>query len=91
MIYIELASWIALALLLATLHTFIPKQRPESPTLLYAAMILGALIGGLAVELTRIPLLVVGGYSIAKLLGALVISEVTTLFLQRPPSHPRTT
>jgi len=31
----------------------------------------------------------VGGYSFAKLLGALVVAEMMTIFLQAPPSYSR--
>ena len=87
MYWIEVSSWIVLALLLASLHAFVPKARPESPALIYMAVLFGALLGGFAVTVMPRPPFVVGGYSFGKLLGALVFGEAIALVVRKPPRH----
>jgi hypothetical protein len=72
---------------LASLHAFVPKARPESPALIYMAVLFGALLGGFAVAVMPRQPLVIGGYSFAKLLGALVFAEAVALVVRKPPRH----
>ena len=91
MFWIELSSWIVVGVVLASLHVFAPKVRPEAPVFIFAAVLIGAIFGGLAIGvLARAPF-VVGGYSFGKLLGALVFAEIGAMLARKPPHTARPT
>jgi hypothetical protein len=76
MIWIEMASWLAAGVLLASLHVFLPKQRPENPWLTFALICVFALVGGFGFGMMRPAPFVVGGFSFGRLIGAFVVGEL---------------
>jgi hypothetical protein len=91
--WIEMLSWVVVGLVLASLHTWLPRERTGSPSSVYAGACIGAIIGALVIGALRLARLEAGGYSFVRLSGAFVGGELGVLATWRPPHYrrPRTT
>jgi hypothetical protein len=89
--WLEIASWLAAALLLAGLHVWTPRHRVLRPSGVFVGALLGAVLGGVFAHVMLLEPFVAGSYSLWGLVTALIFAEVSILMAlairggERPP------
>jgi hypothetical protein len=74
--WLETGTWILLALFLAALHVWIPRERPARPTGVFSNAVVAALIGGYFIRILRIASLRLDGFSLSALIAAGIFAEI---------------
>jgi heme A synthase len=77
--WIELGSWIVMALLLARWHIRRRKEPLVRPSGVFTSAVFGALLGGWLVRMVGGSSFEIGGYSVAALLVAALLAEAGAL------------
>lgn len=86
---IDIASWLALALLLAGLHFWLPKERLAAPLRLLVSAAIAALIGGYIGGTVQLMVLGRSRFSILAFVTAALLAELAIVVVTRGGQRPR--